>query len=54
MMAHFVGAVRTHDTRTPRPCPRCGIRRQVSGGRPATLCSSCRAVVSDEEREVWE
>jgi hypothetical protein len=36
------------------PCSRCGVLRQVHGGRESSLCRDCRFVMSADEVQDWE
>lgn len=54
-MATFVGVHTTDtDTRIPRACARCGIRRSVRAGRGTALCRDCRDLCEDlHELHLW-
>jgi hypothetical protein len=55
MNASFVGVHTVDtDTRIPRACRRCGIRRHVKAERGTALCRDCADVVALlDERERW-
>jgi hypothetical protein len=39
--------------RPMRPCPRCGVEREVNMYRPPGICRDCADTLTEEERRYW-